>query len=276
MLIGVGALGWAVHHTTVASGLLDGHTTGARLDASSLICGAALLAGMLLLLRGLRHDLLLDGLLAGTASIAVIATLAQPGLHSVAPSVTAPSPDLSLPMLDLLMLMVAITAAVISGWRQARAWLLLALALLMLTTADTLALYESVVASGAGRSAMNVLWPASIIALAIAAWQSADIRPQPSGDRSSAVAVPASAVSRLSIRPRRGRGVATPAPPRRQPVRSARRRRLHRRHRRLAATAIAARGRGDLGPAGPHPAGGVRRGLTPAADPRSAGRRALP
>ena len=198
LLIGVGALGWAVHHASVASGMLVAHTSTGALDASSLICGAALLAGMLLLLRdqlrGLRHDLLLDGLLAGTASIAVIATLAQPWLNSVAPSPTALNPDLSLPMLDLLMLMVAITAAVINGWRQARAWLLVALAMLMLTIADTLALYESVVASGAGRSAANLLWPRSVIVLAIAAWQPARMRPQPGGDRSGAVAVPASAV----------------------------------------------------------------------------------
>jgi diguanylate cyclase (GGDEF)-like protein len=199
LLIGVGALGWAVHHASVAGSMLDAHAaSGARLDASSLICGAALLAGMLLLLRdqlrGLRHDLVLDGLLAGTASIAVITTLAQPWLNSVAPSPTALNPNLSLPMLDLLMLMVAITAAVINGWRQARAWLLVALAMLMLTIADTLALYESVVASGAGRNATSLLWPASVIVLAIAAWQPARMRPRAGSDRSGAVAVPASAV----------------------------------------------------------------------------------
>jgi len=193
LLIGVGALGWAIHHATATLGHAG---TATELDASSLLCGAALLAGMLLLLRdqlrGLRHDLLLDGLLVGSASIAVVATLAQPWLDSAAS--TTVNLDLSQPMLDLLLLLVAISAAVMNGWRQARAWLIVAAAIVLLTTADTLALYVSVSPSGTAREAMRVLWPAAFIVLAVAAWQSDRSTPPAVSHRSSGVAVPACAV----------------------------------------------------------------------------------
>ena len=194
LLIGLGALGWAIGHASV----MGRGNTLTELDAGSLVCGATLLAGMLLLLRdqlrGLRHDRLLDGLLVGTASIAVVATIAQPWLSSVTPASAAVSLDLSQSMLDLLLLMVAISAAVINGWRQARTWLIVAAGLILLTAADTLALYASAVASEAARETMRVLWPAGFIVLAVAAWQPTRLRPATDAGRPSGVAVPAAAV----------------------------------------------------------------------------------
>jgi diguanylate cyclase (GGDEF)-like protein len=65
----------------------------------------------------------------------------------------------------------------------------------MLTVADTLALYEGGIGSAGTRVTIDVLWPASLIVLAIAAWQSV---PQAArtgrGERASAVVIPASAI----------------------------------------------------------------------------------
>ncbi len=201
LVVGLGVLGWAVPHAPLAGIGLAGHAAGgATLDAVARISGVAMLGGLLLLLRGqlrgVRPDRLLDGLLAGTASVAVVATIVPPWLHSLTGAPVTVNLDLSRPTLDLLMLMVAITAAVVNGWRVARAWLLVAAAMLMLTIADTLARYAGAAGAGSGvRAAVDVLWPASLVVLAIAAWQSAPHAARGNGsERSSTVAIPASAM----------------------------------------------------------------------------------
>ena len=183
LLLGAGAL-------TRAIGALAG-TRGAgagALDAVSLLGDLAILAGLLLLLRdrlrGTSADLLLDGLLAGTASVAVLATVVPPWLSSP----EGMAPDLARPMLDLLPLVVAFTGVAVSSRRGARTWLLLAGALTVVTVSDTMELYDG------DATAAAALWPAALILLALAAWRPARTRPRPRGDRSSAVAVPASAV----------------------------------------------------------------------------------
>ncbi len=202
LIVGLGALGWAVPHTPLTGVTTSDHPpAAAALNAVALVSGVAMLCGLLLLLRGqlrgVRPDRLLDGLLAGTASVAVAATIVPAWLRSLAGAPATVNLDLSRPTLDLLMLMAAITAAVVNGWRVARAWLLVAAAMMMLTIADTLARYAGT-SAGAGtgvRAATDVLWPASLIVLAIAAWQSPPPTAQASGgDRSSALAIPASAM----------------------------------------------------------------------------------
>jgi len=174
LIFGGGALLWAVHHIPATTH--PATATPSPFDAGYLAFYAAMFCSLLLLLRarvrGLRHDLLLDGLLAGTASVAVTAALAQPLVDSISHNNSALSADFSHPVLDLLLLTVAVTAVAINGWRLTRVWLLIAGGLLAFTAADILFLYEKATGNLTSNAWTAVLWLGSFILLAMSAWQS--------------------------------------------------------------------------------------------------------
>lgn len=79
--------------------------------------------------------------------------------------------NLAYPLGDFFLLVFIAVGVALSGWRPGRQWLLLALGIGMSAGADML--YASEVAKGAyvAGGILDTLWPASMAAIALSAWQ---------------------------------------------------------------------------------------------------------
>jgi two-component system cell cycle response regulator len=77
---------------------------------------------------------------------------------------------LAYPIGDLLLLIFAIGALGITGWRPGRVWLLIAASMFVSATADSSYLYLTATSSYRVGDWVQVLWPTSAALLAIAAW----------------------------------------------------------------------------------------------------------
>jgi two-component system, cell cycle response regulator len=122
-------------------------------------------------LKELRIGLWLDGLIGGLAVAAVgSAIVLPPILHGVRGNAGAVAVELTYPIGDLLLLIFAIGALGMTGWRPGRVWLLVAASLLVSAVADSIYLYQTATDSYRVGTPLDCLWPASAILLALAAW----------------------------------------------------------------------------------------------------------
>jgi two-component system, cell cycle response regulator len=122
-------------------------------------------------LRELRIGMWLDGLIGGLAAGAVGAAVVLPPIvHGAHGDTASMAVALAYPIGDLLLLVSALGALGMTGWRPGRVWLLLAAGMLVRAVADSA--YLSLVASSSYRAGdwVQVLWPTSTILLALAAW----------------------------------------------------------------------------------------------------------
>jgi diguanylate cyclase (GGDEF)-like protein len=134
-------------------------------------CYAALVLLMGAHLREVRIGMWLDGLIGGLAAAAVAAAAILPPIVGHAHGDTASmAVALAYPIGDLLLLVFAIGALGMTGWRPGRVWLLIAASMLVSAVADSAYLYLT--AKGAYREGdwVQMLWPVAAILLAIAAW----------------------------------------------------------------------------------------------------------
>jgi two-component system cell cycle response regulator len=131
-------------------------------------------------LRHLRISMWLDGLIAGLGAACVAAALVLPpilrdatGVHS---SIVV---SLAYPIGDLLLMMFAVGALSITGWRASNVWLPIAASMLVSAVADSVYLYQTATDSYHAGTWLECLWPLAAILLAIAAWTpAARLRPR--------------------------------------------------------------------------------------------------
>jgi diguanylate cyclase (GGDEF)-like protein len=152
-------------------------------------------AGLLLLLRArlrpFNASMWLDGLVVGLALAAVCAAVAfGPVMAVTEGSWLSVLVTLAYPVWDLLLLCFAGLAFGMTGGRPGRAWTFLAISLLLTAVADGIWAYAETTGAYEPSAFYTTLWPASMLALAVAAWQ-----PRRPGtvrrDGLSVVAVPA-------------------------------------------------------------------------------------
>ena len=133
-------------------------------------------AGQLLLLRSrlrpFSASLWFDGLVVGLSLAALCAALV------FGPVVTATDGDgitvavaLAYPVCDLLLLVFVGLAFGLTGWRPGRAWTFVAISGLLTAIPDGIWAYAESAGTWEPSAFYNTLWPASMLALAVAAWQ---------------------------------------------------------------------------------------------------------
>ncbi len=182
------ALGAALLATTTGDVIYDFGYGGSPpfpspADAFYLAFYPASYLGIVLLVRSrisrFNASLWLDGFTAGLAAGAVGAS----ALLEVVVSSTHGSPivvltNLSYPLGDIVLLALLVFVFTITGWRPGRAWLLIGAALLLNAIGDGIYLYTSATGTYAEGGILDAIWPASLILVALSAWQA-----PPSGNR---------------------------------------------------------------------------------------------
>jgi diguanylate cyclase (GGDEF)-like protein len=137
-------------------------------------------AGVVLLLRGRARGftpaLWLDGLVGALTLASVTAAVV---LTPVLASGSGDAGDLAINVgyvvCDLLLLCFVGLAAGLSNWKPGRSWALIGCSLSSAAVVDAVYSYQEATGNYAAGSVLSTLWPAGVVALALAAW-----RPQPS------------------------------------------------------------------------------------------------
>ncbi len=134
-----------------------------------------LYVGMVLLLRShvrsLADTLWLDGVTAALAAAAIgAAVIVEVVLESTAGSTSTVATNLSYPLGDILLLSAVFGVFALTGWRPGPRWLLLGLGALATAAADTAYLFQSAAGTYVEGTWVDVLWPASMLLIAGAAW----------------------------------------------------------------------------------------------------------
>ena len=176
-LIGAGLLCWAAGdvywNAVFANARHQPAVSGA--DVLYLAYYPLVCAGLVLLLRStgsVTRNAWLDGL-SGALVVGAIATqfLLSPVLAKLGGSAWHNAITLAYPLGDTIVLGFLVAVLAISCWRVSRGWAVLIVALALAAVAD--GIYSFQVASGtySNGSALDVLWPASAVLVALAAWQ---------------------------------------------------------------------------------------------------------
>jgi two-component system, cell cycle response regulator len=134
-----------------------------------------LYAGMVLLIHprasSIAGALWLDGI---TASLAAAALGAAILVELVLRSSTGPSSavvtNLAYPLGDVLLLSAVFGIFSLANWRPGRRWLVLGLGVLATTIADAVYLFQSSAGTYQQGTLLDLLWPASMLLIAWAAW----------------------------------------------------------------------------------------------------------
>jgi diguanylate cyclase (GGDEF)-like protein len=145
-------------------------------DALYLTMYPGFYAGLLLLMRSrlrpFRASLWLDGVAGGLAVGALGAALALgPVLQGASGTAYETAIALAYPLGDLLLVIVAVAAIGMTGWRPGSAWTLIAMAALTSAVADTAYLYKVAVGTWRDGTVIDVAWSASMLLTALAAWR---------------------------------------------------------------------------------------------------------
>jgi two-component system cell cycle response regulator len=175
------ALGLALLATSVGDFLYDFAYGSAppfpsAADAVYLGFYPASYVGIVLLVRrrisGFNASLWLDGLTAALAAGALGASvLLEVVVRSTHGSSLLVLTNLAYPLGDIVLLALLIFVFAVTGWRPGRAWALIGAALLLNTIGDAVYLYQSAMGTYVEGTALDALWPGSLILLALAAWQ---------------------------------------------------------------------------------------------------------
>jgi two-component system cell cycle response regulator len=146
-------------------------------DALYLTMYPAFYCGLVLLMRSrlrpFRASLWLDGLAGGLAVAALAAALAlDPVLRDTSGTAYETIVALAYPLGDVLLLIVAIAAIGMTGWRPGGDVALVAVGAIAGAAADTAFLYRTAAGTWQDGSIVDVAWAASMLVTALAAWRS--------------------------------------------------------------------------------------------------------
>jgi two-component system cell cycle response regulator len=135
-----------------------------------------LYVGIVLLLRRrvsiFSTSLWLDGLVAAAAAGALGASvLVEVVVSSTHGSRLVVLTNMAYPIGDVLILSLIVFVFSVTRWRPGRAWALIAAALLLNTVGDGVYLYGTAVGSYVEGTYVDLVWPVSLVLVALAAWQ---------------------------------------------------------------------------------------------------------
>lgn len=139
-------------------------------------------AGLALLMRAhFRHTgatVWLDGLVVGLTLAALAADLVFPAvLGASTGSPAAVGVNLAYPFADVLLLAFVAIGFALAGWRPGRQWTLIALGVGLNAIADMVYAYQVAKGTYVEGGVLETMWPASMVALAAAAWQPRPAKP---------------------------------------------------------------------------------------------------
>ena len=142
-------------------------------DAAWLAFYPLCYVGIVLLVRRRARSragmLWLDGLIAAVAAAALgAAVLVEVVLRSAEGSFSAVATNVAYPIGDILLLSAVFGVFSLAAWRLERRWLILGLGFLATAIADGVYLFE--IESYRPGGLLDVLWPASALLVALAAW----------------------------------------------------------------------------------------------------------
>jgi two-component system cell cycle response regulator len=147
-------------------------------DALYLSWYPAIYAALLLLMRAhFRHAgmaVWLDGLVVGLTTAAVGADLVFSSVLGASKgNFAAVAVNIAYPLGDFCLLVFVAVGFALSAWRPGRQWLLLGLGIAVSACADMIFLYQEAKGTYVAGRILDVMWPASMAILALAAWQPA-------------------------------------------------------------------------------------------------------
>ena len=175
------AFGLALISTTIGDVLYDFAYGGnppypSAADLFYLLFYAGCYVGLGLLLRSrvsrFSASLWLDGLMAGLTAAAIGSAVLLP----VVVASTHGHPlvvltNLAYPLGDILLLGMLVFVFAVNGWRLGGAWALMAAALLLNAIGDGIYLYQTAVGTYVEGTWLDVIWPTSLVLIALSVWQ---------------------------------------------------------------------------------------------------------
>ena len=131
--------------------------------------------GMVLLLRrrarSITGTLWLDGITASAAAAALgAAVIVEVVLETTEGSLSVVATNLAYPLGDVLLLSVVFGVFSLARWRPGSVWLVLGLGMLATAIADAIYLFQTAEGTYVQGNIVDVLWPASMLLIAGAAW----------------------------------------------------------------------------------------------------------
>ena len=145
-------------------------------DVAYLAFYPLIYVGIVLLLRRrvstFSASLWLDGLMAATAAGALGASvLVEAVVNSTHGSRLVVVTNLAYPIGDVLLLALMVFVFSVTRWQPGRAWILIAAGLLLNAVGDAVYLYQVAVGTYVEGTYLDLVWPVSLVLLALAAWQ---------------------------------------------------------------------------------------------------------
>ncbi len=197
-LIGAGVLAWSVGEIYYTAVLWTDPSPPlpSPADAGFLLFPPLVLAGAIVLLRtrarGTPRRLLIDGATAALAVTALSAAIVfEPVLGAVEGAPLAVATGLAYPLLDLVLIGLAVGVLASTGWRLDRTWVLLGAGLSTFWLADSMYLVQTAQGAYEAGGWFDVGWWAGLTLIAVAAWQPASpADAQPAEERLRVIAVP--------------------------------------------------------------------------------------
>jgi diguanylate cyclase (GGDEF)-like protein len=174
-------IGLALLATTTGDILFDFWYSGnppfpSAADVGYLAFYPLLYVGIVLLLRRristFGGNLWLDGFIAATAAGALGASV----ILEVVVKSTHGSPlvvltNMAYPIGDVLLLAFIVFVCSVTSWRPGRAWALIGAGLIFNTVGDAVYLYQTAVGTYTEGTYLDLVWPLSLVLVALAAWQ---------------------------------------------------------------------------------------------------------
>ena len=145
-------------------------------DVGYLAFYPLLYVGIALLLRRrvstFSATLWLDGLMAATAAGALAASvLVEVVVNSTHGSRLVVVTNMAYPIGDVLLLALLVFVFSVTRWRPGRAWAFMAAGLLLNAIGDAIYLYQTAVGTYVEGTYLDLVWPVSLVLIALAAWQ---------------------------------------------------------------------------------------------------------
>jgi two-component system cell cycle response regulator len=148
-----------------------------------------------------KGNLWLDGIIGGLAVAALaVAVVFDKVLSSTGGSSLVVATNLAYPLADLLLLALIVGMFALVGWRLDLTWAFVAAGFAAFAVADSTYLYQTAVGRYVEGGLVDVGWPAALVLIACAAWQSATKLEDVRSESWQALAIPTTfAVLALSL-----------------------------------------------------------------------------